>query len=82
MRKFTVLVEWKYGGLPDGRFIRCTIRPATQRDEPPDAIYITDNSIDGGRFELYPYLEEAILDAGFNPSYYTWSYKHGLQITI
>ena len=68
MRKFAVCIEWNYRGSPEERLEKCTIYPATQEDEERDGDNcITGKGVDGYRFDIYSSLEDAILNAGFNP---------------
>ena len=67
-RKFGVLCEWNYRGSPEEQFEHCCIAPSSKEDEEYDG----DNCVGGAgyngyRFDIYPSLKEAIINAGYNP---------------
>lgn len=67
-RRFSVAIMWSYRGKTKEHYERCCISPATIANEDHDGDNcVSERGVAGYEFFIHNSLEEAILNAGFNP---------------
>ena len=73
-KRYCVYIEWNYRGNEEDRFERCFIYPSNpDYEEMNGANMVGGSGYDGYEFNIYDSLEEAIVNAKFNPKYISYS---------
>lgn len=70
IKRYCVHIEWNYTGEEEYRFERCFIFPSSTGYESMDgANMVGCKGMEGYSFDIYNSLEEAIVNAHFNPKH-------------